>query len=148
MFNRKIIAMQTDWGGEYEHLNSFFHSIGISHRVSSPCTHQQTGVAERKHRHIVEMGLALLATASMSLKYWDQAFLAATHLINRTPLNFLPMIHPFIASLVLRLIIQIFGFLGALAGLISDPITLINFNFILFDVFFLAIVIFTKGINA
>jgi hypothetical protein len=24
MFNRKIIAMQTDWGGEYERLNSFF----------------------------------------------------------------------------------------------------------------------------
>jgi hypothetical protein len=31
------------------------------------------------------MGLALLATASMPLKYWDQAFLTATHLINRTP---------------------------------------------------------------
>jgi hypothetical protein len=24
MFDRKIIAMQTDWGGEYERLNSFF----------------------------------------------------------------------------------------------------------------------------
>jgi hypothetical protein len=46
------------------------------------------------------------------------------------------MIHPFITSLVPRLIIQIFMFLGALAGLISDPITLINFNFVLFDVFF------------
>jgi hypothetical protein len=31
------------------------------------------------------MGLALLANASMTLKYWDQAFLTATHLINRTP---------------------------------------------------------------
>jgi hypothetical protein len=31
------------------------------------------------------MGLALLATASMPLKYWDQAFLTATHLINWTP---------------------------------------------------------------
>jgi hypothetical protein len=31
------------------------------------------------------MGLALLANASMPLKYWDQAFLTATHLINRTP---------------------------------------------------------------
>jgi hypothetical protein len=31
------------------------------------------------------MGLALLANASMTLKYWDQAFLTATHLINQTP---------------------------------------------------------------
>jgi histone deacetylase 1/2 len=31
------------------------------------------------------MGLALLANASMPLKYWDQAFLAAAYLINRTP---------------------------------------------------------------
>jgi hypothetical protein len=39
---------------------------------------------ERKHRHIVDMGITLLANASMPLKYWDQAFLVATHLINRT----------------------------------------------------------------
>jgi histone deacetylase 1/2 len=31
------------------------------------------------------MGLALLANASMPLKYWDQAFLAAVYLINWTP---------------------------------------------------------------
>jgi hypothetical protein len=35
------------------------------------------------------MGLALLATASMPLKYWDQVFLAATHLVNRTPTKLL-----------------------------------------------------------
>jgi hypothetical protein len=85
MLDRKIITVQSDWGGEYEKLNSFFRSIGISHLVSCPHTHQQNGAAERKHRHIVEMGLALLAHASMPLKYWDEAFLAATYLINRTP---------------------------------------------------------------
>jgi hypothetical protein len=42
-------------------------------------------MTERKHQHIVEMGLALLANASMPLKYWDQAYLTITHLINRTP---------------------------------------------------------------
>jgi hypothetical protein len=30
------------------------------------------------------MGLSLLATTSMPLKYWDKAFLAATYLISRT----------------------------------------------------------------
>ena len=58
-FDRKIIAMQTDWGGEYEKLNSFFNKIGISHHVSCPHAHQQNGSAEHKHRHIVEVGLSL-----------------------------------------------------------------------------------------
>jgi hypothetical protein len=40
IFNHKIIAMHTDWGGEYERLNTFFHLIGISHHVSCPHTHQ------------------------------------------------------------------------------------------------------------
>jgi histone deacetylase 1/2 len=77
--------MQTDWGGEYERLNSFFLRIGVAHRVSCPHAHQQNGVAERKHRHIEEVGLALLANASMPLKFWDEAFLTATRLINILP---------------------------------------------------------------
>lgn len=81
----KIIAVQTDWGGEYEKLNSFFTKIGVSHLVSCPHAHQQNGSAERKHRHIVEVGLSLLAHAHMPLKFWDEAFLAATYLINRIP---------------------------------------------------------------
>jgi histone deacetylase 1/2 len=53
--------------------------------VSCPHAHQQNGAAERKHRHIVEVGLALLAHASMPLKFWDQAFLTTTYLINILP---------------------------------------------------------------
>jgi hypothetical protein len=64
-------------------LNTFFHQTGISHHVSCPYAHQQNGLAERKHRYIVEVDLSLLAHASMPLKYWDEAFLAATYLINR-----------------------------------------------------------------
>jgi hypothetical protein len=45
-FNRKIIAMQTDWGGEYENLNQLFTKMGISHHVSCPHAHQQSGSAE------------------------------------------------------------------------------------------------------
>jgi hypothetical protein len=89
MFNRKILAVQTDWSGEYERINSFFCTIGVSHHVSCPHAHQQNGAAEHKHRHIVEMRLALIANASMPLKFWDQAFLMATHLINCTPTKIL-----------------------------------------------------------
>jgi histone deacetylase 1/2 len=90
-FGRKILTMQTDWGGEYEKLNSFFQRVGIVHHVSCPHAHQQNGSAERKHRYIVEVGLALLANASMPLKFWDDAFITATYLINMLPtkvLNF------------------------------------------------------------
>jgi hypothetical protein len=84
-FNRKILAVQTDWGGEYQSLNSFFKRVGISHHVSCPHAHQQNGSAERKHRHIVEVGLSLLAHASMPLKFWDEAFATTVFLINRLP---------------------------------------------------------------
>lgn len=53
--------------------------------MSCPYAHQQNGSAERKHRHIVEVGLSLLAHASMPLKFWDEAFITATYLINRLP---------------------------------------------------------------
>jgi hypothetical protein len=81
MFNRKIVFIQSDWGGEYEHLNSLFRKVGIAHQVSCPHTHQQSRAMERNHRHIVVMGLALLAHTSMPLKYWDDVFLA-TYFIN------------------------------------------------------------------
>ena len=94
LFNTKIIAMQTDWGGEYHKLNSFFEHIGITHHVSCPHAHQQNGSAERKHRHIVEVGLALLAHASMPLKFWDEAFLSTVYLINRVPSRVINMLSP------------------------------------------------------
>jgi hypothetical protein len=42
------------------HFQKFFSNKGITHRLSCPHTHQQNGAIERKHRHIVETGLALL----------------------------------------------------------------------------------------
>jgi histone deacetylase 1/2 len=93
-FSRKIITMQTDWGGKYEKLNPFFQKLGITHHVSCPHAHQQNGSAECKHRHIVEVGLALLANASMPLKFWDEAFLTATCLINLVPSKVINNISP------------------------------------------------------
>jgi hypothetical protein len=81
-------------GGEYQKLNTFFQQIGISHHVSCPYAHQQNGSAEIKHRHIVDVGLSLLAHAIMPLKYWDEAFLAATYLINHLPTKVLGFCSP------------------------------------------------------
>ena len=85
LLNTKIKSVQSDWGGEYHRLHKYFLDHGIINYISCPHTHQQNGSAERKHRHVVETGLALLAHSSMPVKFWDQAFNTVVHLINRLP---------------------------------------------------------------
>jgi histone deacetylase 1/2 len=72
-------------GGEYQALNPFFQRVGIAHHISCPHAHQQNSLAKHKHRHIVEMGLSLLAHASVPLKFWDEAVSTAVFIINRLP---------------------------------------------------------------
>jgi hypothetical protein len=95
LLNRKILSVQSDWGGEYQRLNTYLKSVGIHHRVSCPHTHQQNSVAERKHRHIVEISLSLLAHSSLPLRFWDEAFITACYLINRLPSKSLRSFTPF-----------------------------------------------------
>jgi histone deacetylase 1/2 len=83
--NTKVKAVQSDWGGKYHKLHRYFQRMGIFHRLSCPHTSQQNGIAERKHCHLVETGLALLAHSFLPLHYWDEAFLTACYLINRMP---------------------------------------------------------------
>jgi hypothetical protein len=82
-FNTKIISIQRDNGGEFRPLQTFLTSMGISYRLSCLHTHHQMGTVERKHRHIVETRLSLLATVNIPLNFWDSTFETATYLINR-----------------------------------------------------------------
>ena len=59
-FSFKIKFIQTDWGGEYRKLSTFFKTIGTQHRLICPHTHEKNSTVERRHRHIVETGLTLL----------------------------------------------------------------------------------------
>ena len=39
-FATKIQSIQTDWGGEYRKLKTYFKTIGIHHRLICPHTHE------------------------------------------------------------------------------------------------------------
>lgn len=60
--------VQTDGGGEFQPLISFLTKQGPIHILTCPYTHQQNGTAERKHRHVVEIGLTLIAQVNLPLK--------------------------------------------------------------------------------
>lgn len=112
LLNKQILYMQNNWGGAYKKLHAFFNQADISHRVSCPYTHQQNGSAEIKHRHIVEVGLALLSQASMPIKFWDEAFQNACFLINRLPskvINNLSPLERLLGSKPNYSFLQIFG---------------------------------------
>ncbi|CAA7033437.1 unnamed protein product [Microthlaspi erraticum] len=84
-FQCTICNLYSDNGGEFIALRSFLTSHGASHLTSLPHTPEHNGVAERKHRHIVETGLTLLHQASIPTTYWTYAFSTAVYLINRLP---------------------------------------------------------------
>jgi histone deacetylase 1/2 len=81
----KIKYVQTYWGGEYRKLNPYFKTIGIHRRLICPHTHEQNGIVERRHRHIIETGLTLLGQCKAPLKFWSYAFERAVYLINHMP---------------------------------------------------------------
>lgn len=84
-FNAKLKAIQTDGGGEYAPFTPFLTNLGIFHWLSCPITSEQNGCVERKHRHVVELGLSMMSLASLPFKYWTCAFHTAAYLINRLP---------------------------------------------------------------
>uniref|UniRef100_A0A803Q0C4 Integrase catalytic domain-containing protein n=1 Tax=Cannabis sativa TaxID=3483 RepID=A0A803Q0C4_CANSA len=94
-FSTKIKSVQSNWGGEYRPLAPVLAKLGIVFRHPCPHTHQQQGRPERKHRHVTEMGLTLLAQAQLPLVYWWDAFTAATFLINRLPVQKANYVTPF-----------------------------------------------------
>ena len=91
-FSLPIKILRSDCGGEFTSTDftQFCHNKGILHHLSCPHTPQQNGVAERKHRHLIQCALALLSESHLPMSYWSYAVSAATHLINRLPT---PILH-------------------------------------------------------
>ncbi|CAA7035584.1 unnamed protein product [Microthlaspi erraticum] len=85
--NNKIKEFQSDGGGEFisTSFKKHLRDHGIHHRISCPYTPQQNGTAERKHRHLTELGLAMMFHSHTPLKYWVEAFFTANFIGNLVP---------------------------------------------------------------
>ncbi|KAL5794470.1 hypothetical protein ACOSP7_003064 [Xanthoceras sorbifolium] len=130
-FNTKLKCLQSDNGGEFRALQSYLVSHGIHHRFSCPYVHQQNGLAEHKHRSIVEVGLSFLAQAKLPLHFWWEAFHTAVFTINRLPTPVLHQKSPFSVLFNKHQIISSLRYLVVLVFLILGIITNTSLTFIL-----------------
>lgn len=96
-FSTKLNIFQSDGGKEFvnNRVKKLLDENGTLHRMSCPYTPQQNGRAERKHRHVVDTGLALLFNSHTPPIYWVHAFTTAVYIINRLPSKVLKNKSPF-----------------------------------------------------
>lgn len=141
-FNKRIKIIQCDGGGEFKPVQKVALDTGIQFRMSCPYTSQQNGRAERKHRHIVELGLTLLAQAKMPLSYWWEAFSTAVYhhqsLTMRVPTSWFTRKNQTTMSL---------NHLDVPATLVSNLTTNTSSSFTQLDVFFWDTAMHIKGTN-
>lgn len=75
----------SDQDGEFISFVLYLKEHDIDFRHPYPHTHRQNGKTQRKHTHVVEMGLVLLSQARMPINFWWEVFQASVFLINRLP---------------------------------------------------------------
>lgn len=82
-----IKVFQSDSGGEFTSnmMKNHLQQCGIRHQISCPYTPQQNGTAERKHKHIIELGLSMMFHSHLPLHHWIEAFYTSTFLCNVLP---------------------------------------------------------------
>ncbi|GJW52763.1 putative RNA-directed DNA polymerase [Tanacetum coccineum] len=86
-FNVKIKTFRSDNGTEFvnKKMFSLLADLGIIHQTSCPHTPQQNGIAERKHRHLLNVARSLMFQGGIPLNFWSDCILTAVYLINRLP---------------------------------------------------------------
>lgn len=96
-FSSSIKVLRSDNGTEFinKFVNNLCRKLGIVHQTSYVETLQQNGIAERKHRHLLNVGRALMFQSACPLQFWSECVLTAVFLINRTPSSILPGKSPF-----------------------------------------------------
>ena len=96
-FGKKVKVLRTDNGTEFVNsgCHKLFTELGILHQRSCPYTPQKNGVAERKHRHLLEVTTALRLQTHIPIRYWGHCLLAVAYIINRLPSSVLKFDTPY-----------------------------------------------------
>ncbi|KAL5828140.1 hypothetical protein ACOSQ4_019937 [Xanthoceras sorbifolium] len=81
--------------GVYLPFVSYLSQQRVQPQFSCAYIHAKNGVVERKHRHLVETGLILLAHAKMPLRFWFESFSTTCFLVNSLPISLLQFQVPF-----------------------------------------------------
>jgi transposase InsO family protein len=83
-YSTPIHVFRADSAGEY--ISQLLHGVlaeqGTLAQFSCPGAHAQNGVAERKHRHLLETTRAMMIASSLPPHFWAEAIATSTYLIN------------------------------------------------------------------
>ncbi|XP_019427158.1 PREDICTED: uncharacterized protein LOC109335479 [Lupinus angustifolius] len=96
-YNSVIKCFRCDLGGEYtsNKFSELLSSDGTVHQAFCTDTPEQNGVAERKHRHILETARSMLLSASAPSEFWGEAVKTAVHVINKISYSVTSGLSPF-----------------------------------------------------
>ena len=86
-YSTPIRVFRADSAGEYisQMLRGVLAEQGTLAQFSCPGAHAQNGVAERKHRHLLETTRAMMIASSLPPHFWAEAVAMSTYLINIHP---------------------------------------------------------------
>lgn len=88
----KIKVLRTDNGGEYvsNAFKAYLEQHGITHQTTIAYTPQQSGVAERMNRTLVDLVRSMLHAKNMDKSFWAEALQTAIYIRNRITTRSLP----------------------------------------------------------
>lgn len=87
VFSTTVKTLRTDNGCEFlsHDFQSMLGELGIVHQTTCVYTPQQNGVAERKHRTILNMARSIRFQAFIPLQYWGECVSTSVYILNRLP---------------------------------------------------------------